>query len=145
MMGLAVRLFAPKHRVGVGVVVLDEVGQVLLLKHVFHPDFPWGLPGGWLDRDEAPDAAARRELWEETGLQGTIEAILMIERERYPSHLGIAYLATVEPGQVVVSGEILEACWFDVADLPPLLPFTERAIATAVAHAQHTLHLEVLS
>jgi len=31
--------------------------------------FEWQLPGGWIDRAESPEQAARREVFEETGLQ----------------------------------------------------------------------------
>ena len=41
-------------------------GQVLLVEHVFHPYAPWGLPGGWIDRNESPSqTAVIRELQEE--------------------------------------------------------------------------------
>ena len=68
LMILAVHLIVPKQRIGVGLVVFDEQDRVLLLKHVFHPKTPWGLPGGWLGRDESPEQCALRELMEETGL-----------------------------------------------------------------------------
>jgi 8-oxo-dGTP pyrophosphatase MutT (NUDIX family) len=67
-MGLAIRLVVPKHRTGVAVVCLDSSSRVLLLRHVFHPTKPWGLPGGWLNKGESPQDCALRELREETGL-----------------------------------------------------------------------------
>ena len=62
-------------RVGVGAVVLDGSGRVLLVKH--HPsDEPrkffwkgrWICPGGMLDFGESLEEGARREVREETGL-----------------------------------------------------------------------------
>ncbi|MEM2976874.1 MAG: NUDIX hydrolase [Thermoplasmata archaeon] len=62
-------------RVGVGAVVLDDAGRVLLVKH--HPsDDPrkrfwrgrWICPGGMLEFGETLEEGARREVREETGL-----------------------------------------------------------------------------
>lgn len=41
--------------------------EILMVRH---RDF-WTLPGGGVESGEEPQAAAARELWEETGLRGT--------------------------------------------------------------------------
>ncbi len=132
LMQLALALVVPRHRIGVSLVVLNEKKQVLLLRHVFHPHIPWGLPGGWLNRYEDPATGGLRELREETGLQAKLGPVLHISRNNHPSHLNIAYLAYPYPGQIILSGEILEAAWFSPDQLPPLFPFMYQAIATAV-------------
>jgi len=53
------------------VLLLDPDGRVLLLRFVM-PDTGfawWATPGGGLDARETPDQAARREVFEETGLR----------------------------------------------------------------------------
>lgn len=50
------------------IVVFNQAGDVLLLKRQDHPDF-WQSVTGSLLWSEAPSAAARRELREETGLE----------------------------------------------------------------------------
>lgn len=52
---------------GVSVIVTNLPGDVLLLKHSYGPDV-WSLPGGGLARGEDPLAAARREVFEELGV-----------------------------------------------------------------------------
>lgn len=137
LMRWGIFMTVPKRRVGVGMVPLDDAGRVLLLRHVFHPHTPWGLPGGWLNRHEAPAAGVLRELREETGLTAVLGPVLLIEQGVDPSHLGIAYLGHVQPAPLTLSSEILAAAWFPPDQLPELLPFHRQAIETAVLYRQH--------
>lgn len=53
------------------VVLVDPRGHLLLQERDEHAGIDperWGFPGGHLERDESPEAAARRELAEETGV-----------------------------------------------------------------------------
>lgn len=56
-------LFKPLS-VGVRLLLVQD-GRVLLVKHVYEPD--WYLPGGAVERGETLEAAARREAAEEVG------------------------------------------------------------------------------
>jgi 8-oxo-dGTP pyrophosphatase MutT (NUDIX family) len=51
---------------GVRVLMVQD-GRVLLVKHVYQPE--WFLPGGGLKRSESLEQAARREAREETGAE----------------------------------------------------------------------------
>lgn len=136
-----IRLVIPRHRIGVVLVVMNDAEQVLMLRHVFHPSAPWGLPGGWLNRRESPAEGVLRELKEETGLTAVLHKILFAERQDNPPHLGIAYLSQLKGGSLQLSAEIVEANWFPLNDLPqPLLPFHQNALAAAAAiHSQGAL------
>ncbi len=136
LMDLGIRVFVAKRPVGVSLVLMAEDGRVLILRHVFHPYFPWALPGGWLKRHEPPQAGALRELKEETGLTAVLGPVLAIDDMPNPDHIGIIFLAYPQPGPISLSGEILEAEWFWPTDLPDMLPFHQRAIETAVAYRQ---------
>lgn len=61
------RIRRPQHE---GALVAVYVGQALLLVRASYRK-EWNLPGGGIWAGEAPDAAARRELAEETGLAAT--------------------------------------------------------------------------
>src|ERR1051325_3609825 len=63
-----VLLTPPRFTVTAGVVVSDERGRVLLLRHVLRGGSGWGVPGGFVTAGEQPDEAIRREVREETGL-----------------------------------------------------------------------------
>lgn len=62
----------PLLQVGASVIVEDERGRMLL--ELRTDNHCWGYPGGSVDLDEAVEDAARRELFEETGLTaGSLE------------------------------------------------------------------------
>lgn len=135
LMAWGVRLTVPRRRVGVALVLLNRDRQVLLLRHVFHPAVPWGLPGGWLNRRETPAAGAIRELREETGLSADLGSVVHIDGEARPDHIAIAYVGySDQPEKIRLSPEIIEAAWFDANQLPtPLNPFVQKAIQAALA------------
>ena len=133
LMGPVVRIVVPKQRVGVALVGFGEDGRILMLHHVYHPEIRWGLPGGWLHRREAPAGGALRELKEETGLSAVLGPVIHISRESVAPHIGIAYMAKIQPGEIRLSSEILAAEWYFPDALPqPTLSFDRAAISAAV-------------
>ena len=134
LMRLGIKLIVPKHRVGVALVAIDEAERVFLLHHVFHPIAPWGLPAGWLEKNESPSSGILRELYEETGLKAKIGPPIDIGYHPENKHIGIVFLAQIEPGPITLSNEIIEAKWFSIAELPDkILPFTRESIEAAVS------------
>lgn len=140
LLAWAVQLIVPRQRVGVVAVVVDENGRFLMLKHVFHPHAPWGLPGGWLKRNEDPQVGVLREIKEETGLTAVIDSLLVLTHETQPSHIGIAYLAHAQATELTLSSEIIEGGWFDTDNLPaPMLTLHKTAVKTAVGRLKRDL------
>ncbi len=132
LMGLGVRMTVPRHRTGVVIVGYSGEGQILMLRHVYHPFAPWGLPGGWLEKGEAPADCAIRELHEETGLSAELGPIVYSSFESVPAHIGIAFMARIDSAPIQLSAEIIDAEWFEPSTLPePLLPFVRSAINVA--------------
>ena len=65
---LALRLLRIRTR-GVKVMAFDEAGRLLLIRNSYGRSDVFRLPGGGIGRRERPEAAAARELREETGLE----------------------------------------------------------------------------
>lgn len=133
LMALGVRLVVPRQRVGVALVTFNANEEVLLLRHVFHTSNPWGLPGGWLGRNEAPGDALARELHEETGLTLSLGPPIHTAHESSPPHIVMAYLGWLPSEPMSLNSEIIEARWFGLDSLPrPLWPFAEKSIAAGL-------------
>ena len=117
-MRLAIRIVVPRRRIGAAVALFNDQGEVLLLHHAFHGRYPWALPGGWVNRDEMPDAAVKRELTEETGMTMTLDkAIYFVESG--PGHSVNVYFCATEPrGDIMLSFEANDARWFAIDQLP---------------------------
>jgi 8-oxo-dGTP diphosphatase len=113
------RLAQPRFTVSASAVVIDPQGRVLLLKHVFRPGSGWGLPGGFLKTGEQPEAALKRELREEVGLELQQVRQLRTRSFRKPRHVEVVFTSLAEGQPQPNSLEIAQAGWFTIEDLPP--------------------------
>lgn len=119
------RIWQPWVTVGVVGAVFNDAGKLLVVEHVFHPKYPWGLPGGWMNRGEDPDETVRREIREETALHVEVVKPLIVARTPYLSrHLDMAYLCYAPPdaGEIILSSELLAYRWIDPSEFESLQP-----------------------
>lgn len=106
------------HITGAGVLLCSSSsGRVLLLQK---PGGYWETPGGHLEPGESPLQAALRELYEETGLGGSIE----IEGYRDTTRDYRLYLGAIDREfGPRLSNEHVDAVWAASGSLPsPLHP-----------------------
>lgn len=120
------RVFQTTFTVSVAAVVLNEKREVLLLDHVLRPGASWGLPGGFIDKAEQPEAAIRRELREETGIE--IKDVRMLEMRTLGRHVEILFAGIGVGDPEVKSSEILSLGWFAGDALPERFPRSQRLI-----------------
>jgi 8-oxo-dGTP diphosphatase len=106
--------------------IRDRKLHLLLIKRIAKPfENRYALPGGFVHEDESLDAAAIRELREETGVDRVyLEQLYTFgEPKRDPRGrvITVAYYALVPHNQSLQAGtDASDAAWFPVADLPPL-------------------------
>lgn len=122
----------PRFVVTASAVVFNERGEVLLFKHTYRSGEPWGLPGGFIKRNEEPSAAVTREVEEESGLDVMVGQPLYVGRDAYFPCVNVIYTARLRGGEFRPSAEVCEARCFAFQDLPPLSPDTRRYIEMAV-------------
>jgi 8-oxo-dGTP diphosphatase len=76
---VTLREFPDRPIVGVGAVVLDAEGRVLLVKRAHEPlKGEWSLPGGGVEVGEALEAAIAREILEETGVSVVVGPVVEV-------------------------------------------------------------------
>jgi 8-oxo-dGTP diphosphatase len=121
----------PSVTVDVVMLVRMEGRWKVLLIRRGNPPFEgqWALPGGFVEPNEPLEAAARRELWEETGAEPARLAQLRAfgdpGRDPRGWAISVAYLAVLdgsatEVQQVRAGSDAGDVGWFDLDDPPPL-------------------------
>jgi ADP-ribose pyrophosphatase YjhB (NUDIX family) len=122
------RFSQPRFTVTAGAVITDDQDRVLLLEHVFRPGSGWGIPGGFIAAAEQPEAALRRELREEVGLELKRLEIAFVRTLRRPQHIEIVFRCCAQGEAQPRSLEVKNAAWFPLHALPETLSEDQRRL-----------------
>jgi 8-oxo-dGTP diphosphatase len=119
-----IRRGTPSFHVGAICVIEGPDGALLLVRNSYRKG--WGFPGGLLKRGERPLDAARRETYEEIGVDVVLDDNPKVVVD--PDHRRVDVIFTgqqraaeQEPARPQ-SAEIVEARWFPPDALPDLQP-----------------------
>lgn len=106
-------------------IIINNKNQILLVmraKHTFRGG-KWGLPGGYLDRNETTKEAVMREVSEETNLKAKSAELFKVidnpnRRNEQRQNVCFVYVvsATGDPKPQV--SEVSEVKWFKLDELP---------------------------
>jgi ADP-ribose pyrophosphatase YjhB (NUDIX family) len=126
-----VRVLSPTFSVGAIGLIERADGRVLLIRQSYRRH--WGLPGGLLQRREHPSDAARREIFEEVGIEVKLISEPAVVIDADPKRIDIVYRARpmreADADQVRPSSvEIVEVEWFLPTELPDLQWETVQAL-----------------
>lgn len=117
------REFPTHPMIGVGAVILDGDGRVLLIKRATEPmKGYWSLPGGLLELGETLIEGVKREIREETGLIVTPRAIVEVVDRIYRSsdenrspvqyhYVVVDYWCQVAGGELQSASDASEVAW----------------------------------
>lgn len=132
------RQYPERPIVGVGAVIVDERGHVVLIRRRYEPlAGRWSLPGGAVELGETLEAGVAREMLEETGLEVDVGPVIEVfdritvdeeRRVRY-HYVLVDYLCWPVGGELRAGGDVDAAVVVDPADLPD---YKLTAKATAV-------------
>lgn len=120
------RIEETRHPVPAVLAAVVRGGRVLLVRRANAPDAGrWGFPGGRIEAGETIEAAAERELAEETGVAGearrVFTALDAFERDAAGGlrrhFVLVAVLCRWLSGEPVAADDALEAGWFALDDL----------------------------
>ena len=116
-------------KVGVGVIIVDDDGKILLERR--RDNGLWGLPGGGIEPGESVVDAATREVKEETNLDVRITGLVGVYSEpsagrivTYPDNGDVRHLvdivlkAEIVCGELTVGDESLELTFFVPSTFP---------------------------
>ncbi|MGI5826444.1 MAG: nucleotide triphosphate diphosphatase NUDT15 [Patescibacteria group bacterium] len=130
-------MVADKKKVGVGFgVMLFKDGKILLGQRHFDPnkadselhgEGTWTMPGGKLEYGESFEEGAKREVYEETGLQLDEAKVICINNDKneYAHFVTIGLFAEDFEGEakVMEPDEIVRWQWFTLDALPSPMYF----------------------
>ncbi len=101
--------------------------KLLLIERGIEPfEGKWAFPGGFIRMDETADDCARRELFEETGIEKVyIEQLYTfsdIDRDPRGKVITVAYYALVKLSEykILAGDDAKSAKWFPLSHIPPL-------------------------
>jgi len=130
---------------GAGALIFDDQQRVLL--GLRGDNRLWGIPAGQMELGETPAGTAIRETYEEIGLQVRVKKLLGVYTgadalHAYPDGnqvqvAGARFLADIVGGELKPDGyETLDVQWFNVDQLPPMVPRHRFAIEEALKYPE---------
>ncbi len=113
-------------------VLLEQDNKILLGRRAANAASPgrWSFPAGFVDRGEQVEAAAIREVAEETGLEIRIDGLVGVYSTPGQAVVLIAYAGTAIGGTLSPADDLTEVAYFPLTALPaPAFPHDPQILA----------------
>ncbi len=106
----------PKLAVGA---ICRKEGKIVMLRRAIEPAYgKWVFPGGYVDRGESLEDAARREAREEIGVEVRLTRLINVYSYTGRPVVVVVYEAEVVGGEIRGGEEALEVRSFEPGDIP---------------------------
>ncbi|RXJ65418.1 DNA mismatch repair protein MutT [Halarcobacter ebronensis] len=131
---------AANHTLGVGVVTINDKNEILVIKEKISV-VGYKIPGGHIDDGEMISTAAKREVFEETGVEVEFESIISLghfyPHQFHKSNLYVLCLAKPLSSKIDINDtqEIEDAKWVDVQEYlndESVFPYSKEIVKTAL-------------
>ncbi len=126
----------PRHSVSVAGVVVNEAGEVLVIKR--DDNGHWQAPGGVLELYESFEDGVRREVLEETGLAVTVDYLTGVYKNMAEGIVALVFRCRPESGHAVPSREAKEVRWMTIDEaISSMVPAFAVRVKDAFDHSVH--------
>lgn len=108
----------PRHIVAASALIRNDKGEIALVRTERRG---WELPGGQVEVGESLTAGARREVFEECGIQVELGRLAQVRSNLRSSIVVFCFQARYVSGELRPSDETPEVCWASPAEAIELI------------------------
>lgn len=127
---------SPTHSVSVAGIVIDDGGRVLVIQR--RDNGHWEPPGGILELGETFEQGVQREVWEETGVQVTVDGLTGVYKNMSRGIVALVYRCSIAAGHPRTSSEATSVRWVDRDQIDVLMSPAYAARVHDAFHATTT-------
>ena len=109
----------PKHSVSVAGIVVNDAGQVLVIRR--RDNGQWEPPGGVLELDEFFEQGVRREIKEETGIPVEVEQLTGVYKNMQRGVVALVFRCRPLADRAHTSDETAQVLWIDPEAVPYMM------------------------
>lgn len=136
----------PKHSVSVAGIVVNDAGQVLVIRR--RDNGHWQPPGGVLELDETFENGVRREILEETGISVEVQQLTGVYKNMCLGVVALVFRCRPLGEQLRLSEEAEVVRWVIPSEIPSLMvpAFAVRVadaldVTTALSRVHNRIHV----
>lgn len=109
----------PTHSVSVAGIVVEDGGRVLVIQR--RDNAQWEPPGGILELGETFEQGVQREVFEETGVHVSVDALTGVYKNMTRGIVALVYRCSIIAGHPRASSEATSVRWVDPEQINHLM------------------------